>query len=161
MSMVHWRSLKGKGQPTVWRDIASIAWMGRAPNVHLIVVAQRLDNKATGGIGLRDSLGFRGLAGYRQNQWRMLMATRPVPRSQKPKGRWIFSDGETETWVQCLYAKPDEIRDYASAGRQIPVVVIPPPVEVSGLLAEPVDASEAELLSEDWETLGDDDSELV
>jgi hypothetical protein len=100
-----------------WGDIAQILWMGRQANVHIIVCGQRLDDRATGGIGLRDSLGLRGLAGYRKNQWDMMFGTTPVQKSQKPKGRWIYSDGQNETWVQNVYGTPAEIRDYAMANR--------------------------------------------
>lgn len=87
-----WRELKERGQPAiapVWMEVASILWQGRAFNCHLIMVGQRLDNHATGGIGLRDSLGLRGLAGFTPQQWMMLVGTTPVPRSQRPRGRWI------------------------------------------------------------------------
>lgn len=120
MWAAYWKSIKSKTDPATapaWSDIAWICWMGRAARCHVIIVGQRLDDKATGGIGLRDSLGFRGLAGYRANQWMMLIGSPPVPRSQKPKGRWIYSDGQAETWVQNVYAKPEVIRDYAMAGR--------------------------------------------
>jgi hypothetical protein len=100
-----------------WGDIAQILWMGRQANVHIIVCGQRLDDRATGGIGLRDSLGLRGLAGYRKNQWDMMFGTTPVQKSQKPKGRWIYSDGQDEIWVQNVYGTPTEIRDYAMANR--------------------------------------------
>lgn len=53
----------------------------------------------------------------------MLIGTAPVPRSQKPKGRWIYSVGQTETWVQNICASIDPVesgailRDYAIASR--------------------------------------------
>ena len=127
MTAAIWRNIKAKDEPAtppIWMKIASGCWMGRAVRKHVVMVGQRLDDKATGGIGLRDSLGFRGLAGFRKEQWDMLIGTRPVPRSQKPKGRWIYSDGQTETWVQniCPSTDPVEaglvIRDYAMAGRR-------------------------------------------
>lgn len=121
MSSKHWKGLpkaeRASGSiPAVWDDIAFILWMGRQAKCYMIVVGQRLDDKATGSCGLRDSLGFRGLAGYRKNQWEMLVGG-PMPRSQKPRGRWIYSDGESESWIQNLYAKPEIIRDYATARR--------------------------------------------
>src|ERR1039457_2762340 len=103
--------------PPVWTDIAYSLWMGRVTNTHLITVGQRLDDRSTGGIGLRDSLGLRGLAGFRKNQWDMLVGTTPVPKSKKPKGRWIYSDGESETWVQNVFGDASTIRDYAMANR--------------------------------------------
>lgn len=121
----HWQDLKQAmknaptGAPPVWRKIARILWMGRETNIHIIVVGQKLDDKSVGGIGLRDSLGFRGLAGFKPNMWKILIGTTPIPRSQKPKGRWIYSDGQTETWVQNLYADSETIRAYASDRRTV------------------------------------------
>lgn len=124
MTGAHWRLTKEKGDPAtppVWMDIASCLWMGRAFRCHLILVGQRLDDRSTGNIGLRDSLGFRGLGGFTQQQWAMLIGTAPIPRSQKPKGRWIYSDGQEQTWVQNAYGTAKEIRDYALVGRRRPV----------------------------------------
>jgi hypothetical protein len=126
-SISHWRSIKEKDDPAtpiIWREgVAPILWMGRSTNCHAVFVGQRLDEKSTGGIGLRDSLGFRALAGFREAQWKMLVGTNPVPRSQKIKGRWIYSDGQNEVWVQNMLASTDKlentkiIRDYAMANR--------------------------------------------
>jgi hypothetical protein len=121
MISAYWRDLKESGDPSVppvWMKIAAVLWMGRVANCHVIAVGQRLDDKATGGIGLRDSLGFRGLAGFRTAQWDMLVGTRPRPRSQKPKGRWIYDDGQDHTWVQNVYGSDIELRDYAMFGRK-------------------------------------------
>jgi hypothetical protein len=118
-----WRENKEPGDPAippVWSNIiAPCLWMGRRVNRHFIFVGQRLDDRATGGIGLRDSLGFRGLAGFRANQYRMLIGDGPVPKSQRQKGRWLYSDGsdDGEFWCQNLMADPQEIRDWAMAGR--------------------------------------------
>ena len=121
----HWQDLKREmknpptGAPPVWRKIARILWMGRETNIHVVIVGQKLDDKSVGGIGLRDSLGFRGLAGFKPGMWKILIGTTPVPRSQKQKGRWIYSDGQTETWVQNLYADTEFLRDYAMQRRAI------------------------------------------
>jgi len=118
MSAAWWKALGEKDTPPVWMDIAAVLWMGRFVHCHALLVGQRLDDKATGGIGLRDSLGLRGLAGFRPNQWKMLVGTTPVPKSQKPRGRWIYTDGQQETWVQNICGTAQEIRDWASAGRR-------------------------------------------
>lgn len=121
MSKKHWRKIREKGDPPVppvWDDISAIVWQGAQFRCHMIVAGQRLDNEAFGGIGLRDSLGFRGLAGYRHQQWKMLIGTSTVPRAQKQRGRWIYSDGNEETWVQNIWATPQEVRDLAMTGRR-------------------------------------------
>lgn len=102
----------------IWRSIARILRMGREFGCRVLVFTQRLDNASTGGIGLRDLLGWRGLGRFRKNQWMMLIGTMPVPKSINRVGRWIYSDGETEKWVQNVYGTDQEYRDWASAGRR-------------------------------------------
>lgn len=125
MSKGHWLKIKDKSDPMtppIWETLASCLWMGAQFNVHVIMYGQRLDEKATGGFGLRDSLGFRGLAGYRPQQWMMLIGTSPIPASQKPRGRFIYSDGQDLTWVQNVLPTSQQLRDYASTTRTPPVL---------------------------------------
>jgi|SRR5450755_2020778 len=103
--------------PPVWGWLASVLWQGRVTHCHAIVVGQRLDDRSTGGIGLRDSLGLRGLAGYRKNQFDMLLGISPYIKPRREKGRWLWSNGEDESWIQNLYGDPAFVRDYALAGR--------------------------------------------
>jgi len=102
----------------IWRSIARILRMGREFGCRVLIFTQRLDNQSTGGIGLRDLLGWRGLGRFRKNQWMMLIGTLPVPKSVNRVGRWIYSDGEKEVWVQNVYGTEEELRDWASAGRR-------------------------------------------
>jgi hypothetical protein len=116
MSLDYWRSIKEKGdpaQPPVWRDLAAIAWQGAQLRCNMIVVGQRLDSSATGGAGLRDSFGIRMLAGFTPQQWNFLVGTYPIPRSQKPRGRFIVINGGEQTWVQLVWADPQAVRDLA------------------------------------------------
>lgn len=111
-----WRKIKSKSDPAyppVWDDIAAVFWQGAAFHHHVVVAGQRVDERITGGIGLIGSMGFRGLAGFRRQNWDRLIGTRPVPRSRPERGRWIYSDGESETWVQNVWATDEEIKDYA------------------------------------------------
>lgn len=105
-------------RPPIIRSIARILRMSREYGGRVLVFTQRLDNAATGGIGLRDLFGWRGLAGFRKNQWMMLIGTMPVPKSVKRIGRWIYSDGDKEVWVQNVYGTPEELRDWALANRR-------------------------------------------
>jgi hypothetical protein len=119
-SAAYWEQVKPKGAskiPPVWDDIAAIMWQGAQMRCHVIGVGQRLDQAATGGKGLRDSFGLRGLAGFRANQWKFLIGTTPIPRSSRKRGRWIWSDGEDETWVQMIFGTGEEVAAYASVGR--------------------------------------------
>ena len=119
-SAAYWSQVKPKDapkRPPVWDDIAAILWQGAQMLCHVIALGQRFDTAATGGFGLRDSFGLKGLAGFRPNQWKFLVGTTPVPRSSRKRGRWIWSDGEDETWVQMAYGAGDELAAYASVGR--------------------------------------------
>lgn len=112
-----WKDKTPKRPPIV-RSIARILRMSREYGGRVMVFTQRLDNAATGGIGLRDLFGWRGLAGFRKNQWMMLIGTMPVPKSIRRVGRWIYSDGDKEVWVQNVYGTEQEMRDWASANRR-------------------------------------------
>ena len=111
---------KGKlpKRPPVIRSFARILRMSREYGGRVMVFTQRLDNAATGGIGLRDLFGWRGLGGFRKNQWMMLIGTLPVPKSIRKVGRWIYSDGDKEVWVQNVYGTAEELRDWAIANRR-------------------------------------------
>jgi hypothetical protein len=114
-----WRTLREKGDPAhppVWEDVAAIMWQGAAFRCHVLLTGQRIDERVTGGIGLITSLGFRGLAGFRRQNWDRLIGTHPVPRSRSERGRWIYSDGESETWVQNVWGTDAEIKEYAMSG---------------------------------------------
>jgi len=128
-----WKSWKHE-QPELWqpgdspvaKHLKAIFRMGGEFGIHVIVYTQRLDVRATFGIpGIRDLMGLRGLGGYRANQWKMLIQTTPVPRAQKGRGRWIYSTGEAETWVQNVYSSDGtketwerEIRAWAQENRK-------------------------------------------
>lgn len=102
----------------IWRSIGRILRMGREFGCRVLIFTQRLDNASTGGIGLRDLLGWRGLGRFRKNQWVMLIGTMPVPKSINRVGRWIYSDGEKEIWVQNVFGTDQEYRDWAAVGRR-------------------------------------------
>jgi len=117
-----WASLGNKGVADVWGDIAFLLWMGRVVNIHVVAVGQRLDDKSTGNIGLRDSLGFRALARYKKNQWDMLFSGK-FQQPHKKRGQWIYESGDEQTWVQNVIGSVDPvenakiIRDWALMGR--------------------------------------------
>jgi hypothetical protein len=121
MTQEEWDEIREKGdkkKAPIWRSIARIIRLVREYDGRVVVVTQRLDNPSTGGLGLRDLLGFRGLAGFRRNQWMMLVGTTPVPKASPIIGRWIYSDGFSEWWVQNVFGDPIVMRDYALVGRR-------------------------------------------
>lgn len=124
-----WRKVKSKKDPSwapVWEDIAAVMWQGAAFRKHVILLGQRLDARVTGNIGLIGCLGFKGLAGYWPANWDRLFGTRPAQRSRPERGRWIYSQGGDETWVQNVWATDEEIKTYAMA-HSTSSVAIPTP----------------------------------
>jgi hypothetical protein len=118
-----WRKLRSKRDPPwapVWEDIAACIWQGAAFRKHVVILGQRLDARITGNIGLIGCLGFKGLAGYWQQNWDRLFGTRPAQRSRPERGRWIYSQGGEETWVQNVWANDGEIKTYAMASALTP-----------------------------------------
>jgi hypothetical protein len=111
-----WRKIKSRKDPSwapCWEDIAASMWQGAAFRKHVVLLGQRVDHRITGGIGLIGCLGFKGLAGYWPANWDRLFGTRPQQRSRPERGRWIYSQGGDETWVQNVWATDEEIKDYA------------------------------------------------
>ncbi len=106
-----------KAPNPVWRSLSILLRMGREYGVRVIVLTQRLDEKSTGGIGLRDLFGMRALGKFRKNQWMMLVGTTPVPKSVNKVGRWIYTDTDTDTWVQNVYGEAEILRDWAFGDR--------------------------------------------
>lgn len=104
-----------KAPVPVWRSISRILRMGREFGCRCILLTQRLDNASTGGIGLRDNLGMRALGKFRRNQWMMLVGTTPIPKSVNKVGRWIYTDGDKDLWVQNVYGTAEQLRDWARA----------------------------------------------
>lgn len=106
-------SIPKKAPSPVWRSLSRILRMGREFFCRVVVLTQRLDNKSTGGMGLRDLFGMRALGKFRKNQWMMLDGSTPVPKSINKIGRWIYTDTATYEWVQNVYGEPEEFRDWA------------------------------------------------
>jgi hypothetical protein len=106
-----------KAPNPIWRSLSILLRMGREYGVRVIFLTQRLDNTSTGGIGLRDNLGMRALGKFRKNQWMMLVGTTPVPKSVNKVGRWLYTDGDKERWVQNVYGDAEILRDWAFGDR--------------------------------------------
>lgn len=157
-----WTHVKEKGDPAhapVWDDIAAIMWQGAAFRCHVLMAGQRIDHQVTGGIGLITSLGFRGLAGFRSANWARLIGTYPIPRSRPERGRWIYSDGNSETWVQNVWATDEEIKAYAMGGSHAEAAEAAPtgPTEQGGKWEAPSDAAGADAGGTEW-VVGNDDA---
>lgn len=119
MTAMHWRATKQKGDPPiapVWNDLALVAWMGAQAKCNILAVGQDLKQDSIG--GLRNSFGVRLLAGFTPQQYMFLVGLRPVLKSQKPRGRFLWFEGGELTWLQLVFGTPEEWRDYAMQGRR-------------------------------------------
>jgi hypothetical protein len=103
----------------VWGDIRAILRTGRFVGVHMLAMAQDFRDDAIGGKGARNYFGMRAMGGFHQNQWKYFVGTTPVPVSQKGVGRWIFTQGEQQDWVQIAHADPDRAYAWAAHGREL------------------------------------------
>ena len=93
ISKEYWQTIKEKGDPAappVWSDIAAILRMGRQANCNVIAVFQRMDDRATGGQGLRDSFGFRMLGRYPGRRGRCSLTP--------PRFPGVKSGGAVSSW---------------------------------------------------------------
>jgi predicted DNA-binding transcriptional regulator AlpA len=120
MSRAIWRAsktAKDPGIPPVVQDIASVFWLGRAARCFGLVVAQKLDDRSLGNMGLRECLGAIALGGFRPNAYRMITGNYQAPKPQKGRGRWLWINDDQETWVQVAYGDPIKLRDYAMVNR--------------------------------------------
>jgi hypothetical protein len=112
----HWRQVKEKSDPSlppVWGDVAACCWLGAQARAHVIVAGQRLDFQILG--GMLGSFGTRLLAGYLPQDYVRLVGVTPVLRSQKSRGRFLYYAGDDPEWVQLVFGKPEEWRDWVLA----------------------------------------------
>jgi len=101
-----------KATPDIWQDVAAIAWEGAQVNVRCIVFGQRIE--ASTMASLVESFGTRLLAGYTKRGYDRLVGINPMPMPYKNRGRFLYFDGETLTWIQTVYEKDDQVlRDFA------------------------------------------------
>jgi hypothetical protein len=122
------RGIQGGVTPPVWADyIAPIFWRGRQANIKIVLVAQSIQERFLGNLNLRPSLGLVSLAKYKPAQYQNYIGTTPIPKMQRGKGRALFNDGESDTWVQSLLASDGEFRDFAMANLPVVGASVPMP----------------------------------
>jgi DNA translocase FtsK/SpoIIIE-like protein len=105
--------------PALWDGALSrILRQGREMNIHVIGMFQDFTDNQFGGTPLRPHFEVIGLSGFKKQAFERIVGT-PVPYPQKGAGRIIVCDGDDRTWVQALYATPEELLAYVRAARRV------------------------------------------
>lgn len=115
----YWENNRPKGapkKPPFWDDLAMILFMGAQVKCNVIVFGQRMDAGIMS--GLLESFGTRLLAGFTRNAYNRLIGIGSMPVSQKPRGRFLYYDGDTPVWIQTILGEDDELHEWALNGRK-------------------------------------------
>lgn len=118
-SKMHWQKVKSKGDPAlppVWDDISAVVWQGAQFKCNALVFGQRIEHSTMGGI--IDGFGCRLLAGYQRRTFDRLIGTTPYMPSQKPRGRFLYWDGDNPVFIQTVLGNDQEIRNLAMEGKR-------------------------------------------
>ncbi|SHK97290.1 hypothetical protein SAMN05421803_1517 [Nocardiopsis flavescens] len=116
-SDIVWKEIKEKkdpARPPVWADIAFILVKARQVKMHVVAAYQRMDDRSTGGFGLRDQFGMKLLSRFSPSQWDMLVDTRPRAIPSNVNGRWTSVMGGLHRQVQLPFMTVDDVADLMS-----------------------------------------------
>jgi hypothetical protein len=120
----YWKSIDGKGRSPAVLALDFVAFSGRAVNVNLVYIGQRLSAKATsGGSGdARENLGVLLMSNPAASTWKMLVGDRhTLPPATDVQGRLQVVTAKTVTEIQGAYVTGAQAREYATSG----VVAVP------------------------------------
>jgi hypothetical protein len=115
----YWKSGDGKGRSPAVIALDFVAFSGRAVNVNLLYIGQRLSAKATsGGSGdARENLGVLLMSNPAASTWKMLVGDRhALPPATSEAGRLQVVTAKTVTEVQGAYVTGAQAREYATSG---------------------------------------------
>ncbi|MFD4263786.1 hypothetical protein ACFWR9_40845 [Streptomyces sp. NPDC058534] len=109
---------KDRAADPIWGTVASGARLGRHVHGNILAVFQDLRDQALGGKGLRNLFRLKFMGNFSVNSWNNVIGTKPVPDSIDKAGRMMIVEGNSQNWVQTLYATPDELRAWAIEQRE-------------------------------------------
>jgi hypothetical protein len=138
----HWAEIRDKDQPKkspALTGMAQVAFAGRAVKMHLIVIGQQLTAETLGGGAVRENIGVRCLARYRESTWNMLVG-RDVPMPPPPEvdGRVQCVAGASVNEAQTPLMDLEQARELAVAGVVTPCPAGMPGITVPDRIALPV-----------------------
>jgi hypothetical protein len=115
----YWKSIDGKGKSPAVIALDFVSFSGRAVNVHLLYIGQRLSAKATsaGSGDARENIGVLLMSNPAASTWKMLVGDRhALPAATDVTGRQQVVTAKTVTEVQGAYATGAQARAYATSG---------------------------------------------
>jgi hypothetical protein len=126
----YWQGIRTKDDPKrspALTALDAVSFTGRQVKAHLVYIAQRLSDKATGGGGDgRENIGVIAFARWRPSTWKMLASDHPMPAKNLTPGRMqVVSDAVRE--AQGIRMSPAEARELSLSG-----VVSPLPYGMPG-----------------------------
>jgi hypothetical protein len=111
-----WEANRGRKDPKrspFVSDFLYVLFQGRAAKMHMIVVAQRLEARTTGGGAGRGQIGTKIMGRFQPQDWKMMVDTYPRPISSRKPGRAVIVTGEGNEPVQMTYLTNEEARELA------------------------------------------------
>lgn len=133
-----WREIRPKGDrralAPVWGHTSALLLKGRAVNINLIGVYQRMDVASCGGGAYRDQYGLKLLSRHSPAAWDSLVATRPRVAASTVPGRAVAILGDRHRTVQLPFVTVEEALAFATSG---PPVTVTPAGDPSPQVAPP------------------------
>jgi hypothetical protein len=145
----HWAEIRDREQPKkspALTGMAQVAFAGRAVKMHLIVIGQQLTAETLGGGAVRENIGVRCLARYRESSWNMLVGRDvPMPPSPEVDGRVQCVAGAAVSETQTPLMDLELARELAVGGVLTPCPAGMPGIAVPARVALPVGAPDQRL----------------
>ena len=111
---LYWNmELNGKGPAPIIGLLALILFKARQAGMNVMGAYQRLSVQSVGSGDARDQFGFKIMARFSPASWKSLVATMPIPRSPRHKGRGLVVIGEDHEVIQMVGWSPVDARVYA------------------------------------------------
>ncbi|MGH3088305.1 MAG: FtsK/SpoIIIE domain-containing protein, partial [Rubrobacteraceae bacterium] len=112
----YWNEIREREDPTTspaFTGFGDVAFMGRAPKMNAIAIAQSGTAKVMGGPETREAFFTRVLGRYSLNAWKMLVPDVKFVKSSKKRGRMQVCIAGVRYETQVLLWKTEELREWA------------------------------------------------
>ncbi|MGH4000366.1 MAG: FtsK/SpoIIIE domain-containing protein [Pseudonocardiaceae bacterium] len=113
----HWAAIRDKQEDPAnspaFTGFGDVAFMGRAPKMNAIAIAQSGTAKVMGGPETREAFFTRVLGRYSLNAWKMLVPDVKFVKSSKKRGRMQVCIAGVRYETQVLLWRSEELREWA------------------------------------------------